>query len=220
MPAFRLPAALLATAVAALALPAVVHAAAPAPPIMDATIPRDIGNKTAIKIRGTAAGADTVQIYATADCSGPIVATGTRGQFHKFGGISATVAPNSTTTFSATATAGGMTSGCSANTVTYTNDSIAPGRPILTGTTPVTPSTTTRPKVKGIAEAGSRVQIYDSANCSGAPIGAGLASRLVTGMAVGPLSVGMHQFSATAMDPAGNVSGCTLTPIVYTVLPI
>ena len=80
------------------------------------------------------------------------------------------VGPNTTTTFKATATdAAGNTSACSTSSVTYVNDSTAPGLVTLGSVTPVSPNPSTNPVVKGTAEPGSTVNLYTTADCTGAP---------------------------------------------------
>ena len=78
----------------------------------------------------------TVTLYATADCTGPSVASGTAAAFGGAGLDPTNVADNTTTSYTAKATdAAGNTSACSTAT-TYVEDSAAPAAPSGLGTNP------------------------------------------------------------------------------------
>ncbi len=70
----------------------------------------------------------TLNLYASADCSGAPLATGSGAQFTS-PGIPVTVADNSTTTFHAQATQNGSTSDCSATSVSYAEVTPPPVKP-------------------------------------------------------------------------------------------
>ena len=111
----------------------------PAAPTALASSPVSPGKDTTPQITGTADAGATVRLYASADCSGAPVATGTSAEFAD-PGLTVTVASGSNTTFRATAGNGVQTSPCSTSSVAYqeasptlnlTADSHpAPGQPI------------------------------------------------------------------------------------------
>ena len=95
---------------------------APSAPTLTGTSPSSPANENNPKVLGGAETGSTVRIYATPDCSGSPLASGTPGQLAS-PGIAVTVADNSTTNLRATATdQAGNTSSCSA-AVTYVEQS-------------------------------------------------------------------------------------------------
>lgn len=95
-------------------------APAPAPPMLEATNPLSPASDTQPRIIGTAAAGTVVDLYANASCAGSPIAGGSAAKLES-PGIPVTVAANSTTQFSATATRGAAaTSPCSAP-IAYTN---------------------------------------------------------------------------------------------------
>jgi hypothetical protein len=85
-------------------------------------IPGERANDTTPSVAGSAPGANTVTIFAGANCSGTPVAKGTPGQLGA--GFEVSVTENASTTFSAVSI-GAQRSACS-DPVTYTEDSLAP----------------------------------------------------------------------------------------------
>ncbi len=81
-------------------------------------------------IAGSAPGAGSVKIFAGANCAGALVAKGSANDLAA--GIPINVADNTTTTFSASSSAGGAQSACS-NAVTYVEDSTPPLTKITMG---------------------------------------------------------------------------------------
>src|SRR4029077_3818234 len=117
----------------------------------------------------------TIRIYASADCSGSAAAIDTAATFAS-PGIALSVADNSATTFTATATdAAGNTSACS-SPITYTEDSTAPPAPTIDAASPSASSGANSPRLIGTAEADSTVRIYTTADCSGSPVVTGSAA--------------------------------------------
>lgn len=97
----------------------------------------------------------------------------------------------------------------------HDGDLVPPAAPQLTGTSPSSPNASGSPRIRGAAEAGSKVSIYAGPNCDGLPIAAGSAAELASpGIAVGVGERMTATFSATATDAAGNVSPCS-APISY-----
>jgi hypothetical protein len=105
----------------------------PAAPVLTGVTPPGPANDNQPRVKGTSDAGTTLNIYATADCSGAPLATGTEAVFEG-DGIPVTVADNTTTTFRATATSPGGISACSISSVTYTELTPPPAQP-----TPVNP---------------------------------------------------------------------------------
>ena len=126
------------------------------------------------------------------------------------------VAPNSSTSFFATATdAAQNTSPCSLAPLVYVHDSLAPASPALASTDPASPSPDGTPSVSGTAEPGATVRTYTDAACAGTPAGSGQAGA--GGDFAIPTTVPADSASAiraTAADAAGNVSACS-SPLAY-----
>lgn len=167
-------------------------------------------------VKGNALAGTTVKIYANATCSGTPAASGTAAEFAN--GVVVTVTANTTTQLAATATdpMSGLTSACS-SPVSYTNDNTAPAAPMLTGTTPPSPSASdTMPFVNGSAEAGSTVQIYSDSACAGTVLATGTAADLAgAGIQVSVTAMATTNLYATATDVAGNVSACSSPALPY-----
>ena len=185
----------------------------PSAPSLSSTDPSSPANENHPRILGTAAAGTTVKIYLDPACAGPAVATGTAAELES-PGIEVSVADNSISEFSATATdAAARTSACSAP-ISYTEqtppppDTEAPDPPSL-ATLPASPSIDPEPRIVGAAEAGSAIAVYGGASCEGAALAAGTAAELESpGFPVSVPSGTTAAFSATATDAALNVSTC------------
>jgi len=190
---------------------------APAPPSLTATFPPSPSESvTNPVLLGTSEPTTTVTVYATEDCSGPPLQTtnvGTSGLFSTL----VVVPPNAATTLSATSTdAAGNISTCSTDTLVYVHDDADPTVPVLSGTTPASPSSSTTPTIFGTSEAASTVRIYLGAGCTGFLAGSTLAAgngAFTIQVTVTPNAETF--FYAQATDLAGRRSGCTPVPLPY-----
>jgi Tol biopolymer transport system component len=90
----------------------------PAVPALTKTSPASPGVSTEPRVFGEADAGTSIKLYATPDCSGAPVATGS-GEGLEETGIAVKVAPGSTTSFHATATLLNDTSACSTTSATY-----------------------------------------------------------------------------------------------------
>jgi hypothetical protein len=91
----------------------------------------------------------------------------------------------------------------------------APPPPVLSGTSPASPANANQIFVIGTAEAGSTVNLYPDANCSGPPYPPGSAASFASpGLQVQVSDNSTTSFSATAMDASSNVSACS-APMTY-----
>jgi hypothetical protein len=189
------------------------------PPNTLNTSPLSPGNTGGIFILGYADAGSTVNVYTTSDCSGSPVGSTTAFVYPGSPGlwsIFTNVAPNSTTTFYATATnvAGWLTSACSTDSATYTYDATPPDAPTIS-VSPASPSTNTSPALIGSAEPGSTITIYKSTDCSGTAAASGSAGDYASpGISVAVGLPSSTTFTATATDSAGNVSVCS-PPVTY-----
>jgi hypothetical protein len=182
---------------------------APAAPHIGATDPKSPANQNAPKVKGTAEAGSKVRLYKTAGCTGTPAAVGSAAKFAS-PGLTGSVANNTTTAFRATSEdAAGNLSPCSAPR-TYVEDSKRPDRPQITATDPSSPANQNAPKLKGIAEAGSRVRIYKTADCTGSPVTQGSAAKFASpGLVASVPDNSNTSFRATARDAAGNTSPCS-----------
>ncbi len=178
--------------------------------------PDSPGSSLSPVVRGTAEAGSTVRLYPTGSCTGSPAATGTAEEFGSTG-LTVTVSEGSTTTFKATAEdAAGNTSGCSTSSLTYVNDSTAPPPVTLTSVTPDSPDASTTPVVRGTAEAGSTVELYTTAGCTGSPVATGTAAAFAgPGLTVTVAADSTNTFRATATDVAGNTSACSTSSLTY-----
>lgn len=193
----------------------VEDSSAPGAPALTGTSPASPSSSTAPQVLGTAEASSTVRIYTTQSCSN-LAATGTATALGTFA-ISVSVTANKTTKLYATATdAAGNVSGCSAG-ISYTNDNLAPAQPVLTGTTPASPSSSLQPTLRGTAEASANVDVFTQMGCAG-PVAASGKADAAGAFAI-PVTVTANattRLTARARDAAGNVSACSASFISYT----
>jgi hypothetical protein len=96
--------------------------------------------------------------------------------------------------------------------VTFTVDTQAPAAPQITDTDPNSPANDNSPMVKGTAEAGSTVTLYQSTDCTGAVEAQGSAGAFGgAGLAASVPDDAVATFTATATDAVGNTSSCSST---------
>ena len=183
------------------------------PTISGSTPASPSSTSTTPTLNGTTEPGAVVRVYPTNNCTGTFVTVGPVA--NAAWSWQATVTANTTAAFSATAVdAAGNVSGCS-NAFAYTHDSVAPVRPVITGSTPASPSTSATPTILGTAESGSTVSLHSDAQCGTAAIASGPATG--TGFSIA-VTLGTNRASnlyARSVDPAGNVSACSVV-FVYT----
>jgi arylsulfatase A-like enzyme len=201
-----------------------VETTTPSPPVVTDTDPDSPANDNAPSVKGIADAGSTVLLYAGSDCSGDAAATGSAEDFAS-PGLTVSVADDSTTSFSATATdSAGSVSECSPSSIAYVEDSTPPAPPDLTDTDPDSPAAENSPNVKGAAEDGSVVQLFKAATTSdcASPTWAATGSAAdftSPGLQVSVPDDSSTTFRATATDAAGNTSGCSESSIAYVQVP-
>ena len=185
----------------------------PPTPQLATTSPVSPANDNTVTLTGTSGGA-TLRIYAAAGCTGAPIAQGPTSQLAN-PGYTVTVADNTTTAFRATSTdLAGNISPCSP-AITYVEDSAPPAAPQITDSDPDSPANDNAPRLKGSAEAGSHVRLYESSDCTGAIEAQGLAGAFASpGLQAAVADDLATTFTATATDAAGNTSPCS-SPFNY-----
>ncbi|MGE0550750.1 MAG: Ig-like domain-containing protein [Kofleriaceae bacterium] len=182
--------------------------AAPAPPSSLTTTPTSPANNNNPSINGSTEANATVTAYTDAGCS-TSAGTDTADASGNFS-IPVTVSNNSTTTFRLRSTdVAGNTSACGAANITYVEDSTAVAPPILTGSTPTSPSnTSTTPSITGTTTAGLNIRLYTNASCSGADVGELLGAGAAFSIPVAVTANTSTTFYATANNGV-NTSACS-----------
>ena len=183
-------------------------------PVLNGTTPSSPSKDNTPLVSGSAPAGTTVQLFKNTTCSGGVAATGTADQLAG-PGIQVTVPQDATTSLSARAVNGiGGVSACS-NALTYVEDSTAPNGPALSSpdSSPANRNTFT---VRGGAEAGSTVRLYDNPDCAGQPLAVGPASQLSSaGFDLTVPDNTRTEVHATAADAAGNRSRCSSDSVTY-----
>ena len=163
-------------------------------PTVTAASPAGPSSSTTTTITGTAESGSTVTLYGNSTCTGSALGSGTAADFQG-SGITATVPANTTTTIRAQASkAGQLDSACSATSVSYTSDSVAPNTTITTTFPGGVAKSLSVPIAFTSTEAGSTFQCMLDSGAFGSCI----SSQPLT-VASGP-----HTFTVKATDGAGN----------------
>lgn len=182
----------------------------PPRPRITATDPVSPANDNSPRVFGEAEAGARVRIYS-GDCSGPSLESGSAAAFNGVGGITVVgVRGDATTDLRATATdEAGNVSDCSA-AFAYTEDSTAPGTPAIASTSPTSPADDASPEVVGslTGGAGALVSIY-ATSCTGTPLATASTATFAAGVTVPVPDDATTALVANAVDPAGNVSGCS-----------
>ncbi|MFN8161226.1 MAG: hypothetical protein U0R52_09335 [Solirubrobacterales bacterium] len=135
--------------------------------------PRRAGRRDRLTLAGGSSSL-VIDLFTNSDCTGPPVASGTPGELEG-PGIAVTVAPDSITTFFASATDGTGTSGCSNPGLVYQQVTTGPSAPSVSGVSPLSPANDNHPLVSGSSGVGTTVYIHTTATCTDTAIGSGSA---------------------------------------------
>jgi len=201
----------------------------PAAPILSSVNPASPANDNLPRLTGSAVAESIVFVYTTPDCSGSPVGTGTAAEFSN-GGVQAQVPDNSTTTFYAKVTLGGISSQCSASSVEYREVTPPPPpreEPELEGvsgpggpppphlrTVPGVRSNDRTPLVTGTAPGAVTVRIYENAGCSGTPVAKGSAAQFASGFQIAVTENAATSFYGVAVGSNDIRSACS-APVTY-----
>ena len=212
----------------------------PSAPSLLSVSPVSPANDNSPSLIGNAEAESTVSIYATSNCSGAAIASGTASEFAE--GLQVSVPDNSTTTFSAAAVWAGLAPVCSSSSITYQEVSPATGgeqpqppvaeKPPTEGPaalsgqgalpaphlrlSPESRANDNTPLVSGAAPGAATVRIFDNASCSGAFVAKGPIAQLAAGFPVQVADNTVTHFYGVAYDGAGRPSTCSPTPATYT----
>ncbi|MBI3071759.1 MAG: hypothetical protein HYY84_06475 [Deltaproteobacteria bacterium] len=185
-----------------------------------ATVPASPSNNNEPIVKGTAIGADTVEVFTSAcglAAGGTLVVSGAATLFATTGlQVPPNVVPaNATTTFLVRSKdAAQNASECA--TIDYVEDSTAPASPIGTGVTPAGPANKNDPLVQGTAEANASVRIYkNDATCTSAATTGSVGQTGAFAVTVSVDDNATTSFSAETVDRAGNISPCVQLGLSY-----
>ncbi len=189
--------------------------AAPPAPTGLASTPASPSSTMTPSITGSTEASAVVKLYTNSTCTSAVAFMGTANGAGNFS-IATTVTANATTTFWATATdAAGNASACSSSSVAYLHDSIVPGTPTITSSTPGSPANNNSPTITGTAETGATVKLFTSSNCSTGQLATGTAAAGAFSIPISVADNSVTNVYASATDAAGNVSMCS-TVLTYT----
>ena len=125
-------------------------------------------------------------------------------------GIDAIVKAGRTATFHAVAyDESSNRSDCSTDSISYTNSSVPPAAPVLTGTDPQSPNPETDIRVKGTAPDDTEVRIFNNPSCDGPPLATGSAADLAGDGIEVFVAPGQNELAAESVDGAGDESACS-----------
>ncbi|HEX6667197.1 MAG TPA: hypothetical protein VF081_11440 [Solirubrobacterales bacterium] len=206
----------------------------PSAPLLESVSPASPADDNFPLLFGTADPEADVLIYASADCSGPVVGGGFGDELSS-GGIQVHVSDNTETTFSAEAELAGLVSDCSPDPIVYREVTpppdpggggsggggggavapfvpAAPPPPPRLRTVPGGFASDSTPLVTGSAIGASTVRIYADPECKGNPVATASLAQFLAGVEVRVLDNDVTVFSATASN--GKTSPCS-EPVVY-----
>ena len=93
---------------------------------------------------------------------------------------------------------------------------LGPGVPVLTGSSPTSPANANTPLIVGQSDPGTTLKLYDTANCTGAPVATGTAAELASpGIEVSVADNTSTTFRAQATDSLGDTSDCSASAVTY-----
>jgi hypothetical protein len=213
--------------------------AAPSMPVLSSVTPASPANDNFPHLIGSADAESTVSIYSSSSCSDPPLASGSAAAFEGLG-IQVPVADNSTTTFFARASWGGLPSPCSTASIDYqevtpaappppsppspplsppvgsgaARPSSAPPAPPHLRTTPGGIANDNTPLIGGTAPGAAAVRIFTSPDCDGSPVAKGSVAQFEAGLEVQVVDNVAVSFYGVAVGPGGGQSGCS-APVHY-----
>jgi hypothetical protein len=186
---------------------------APAAPSVAGTTPSSPSSSNALTVNGSAEGGTTVTIYTDPSCSAAAPGSDMTSSGGNFSVPTSVLADSSTTFWARASDLAGNSSGCSATSATYVEDSTV-AAPILLSSTPPSPNQNTAPLINGTAEVGATVALYKNNTCTGSHDD-GIAVGGSFAIAVTVSNNSTTTFWGKATDLAANVSSCSGTSVTY-----
>ena len=184
-------------------------------PVLATVEPASPANHNAPAIGGLAEPGVVVRLFDDAACVGAPVGTNIAAADGQFT-VTVGVPDNSQTTWHADAVgAAQVPSPCTADGLTYVEDSLAPLAPLLESTTPASPGKVATITLAGHAEPAAELRIYAGQSCDGDPLATATAADPAAadpGAFTATLDLPEDQttwLSADASDAAGNASECS-----------
>ncbi len=201
----------------------------PAPPAFASVSPSSGSNQNFPHLIGNSAPNSVVFIYVDPTCSGGVVGSGSASSFAS-GGIQVHVEDNTTTTFHASASLAGISSGCSSSSIAYQEVSppgeagggeppsngpgVRPPAPRLR-TVPGAISNDRTPVVTGTASQASLVKVFGGTDCKGALLAKVPVAEFLAGVPLEIVPNTTVAFAARSVDGDGDESACS-QPVFYT----
>ncbi|MBT9557401.1 MAG: hypothetical protein IV100_15280 [Myxococcales bacterium] len=186
----------------------------PEAPVLTGTVPGSPGSTNAPFVSGSGEAGTTLSFYLKADCTGVAVGQGTIPASGEFSFAAILPANAAVLLHASTVDALGHTSPCS-NGVGYIHDGKAPNPPVILGTEPGSPSVETSFGVVVTGESDGTFEVFDNAECIGAPLGAAPSAAGVASVPVTVTANSSTPLFAHVKDLAGNVSACSTGDVVY-----
>ncbi len=186
----------------------------PAAPAVNGSNPVSPSNINTPKIQGNAESGSSVTLYLSPSCTGAVVGSGSAFDFASLGlSLTLPVAENFVTDFYATATdVAGNPSPCS-GAFAYDEDSTPPALPTFIHLDSASPANNNTPRIAGVADTGSTVNLYADASCVTSIAGALAAATFASpGFSVIVDDNSRTTFYARATDLATNLSPCAMGP--------
>ncbi|MEM1416807.1 MAG: hypothetical protein AAGH15_18060, partial [Myxococcota bacterium] len=181
------------------------------PPLLRETVPESPGASGRPDVVGLSEPGAEVALFRTAACEGePAITVTSDGTFR----ATLEVPPNAFVDLSARATLPGQLPSVCSNALTYLWDAEGPTVPELLGTEPASPAPDARITLEGRAEPEVRVEVFQTADCTGPPLAVDTDAAGAFALAL-DVPRGDTTLSALALDALGNASACS-APLVHT----
>ncbi len=182
---------------------------APAAPVLTGFTPASPSTSTQPTLSGTAEPGATVRVFSGSACAGQPLALLTAAADGTFS-RAFTVAANTTSTFTATATdASGNRSACS-TVASYRQDGTPPPAPSQLRFSPASPGSSLTPVLSGLTEGDATVRIFQGSGCVAPAVAQGTADAAgAFSLQVSASANATSSFSALAEDVMGQTSPCS-----------
>lgn len=182
----------------------------PLPPTVARVEPDGPANENRPRVIGTAQPGTQVEIFDSPSCAGSPIGTGSATEFAQTG-LAANVPNDSTTRLFARAVTGGVSSPCSSSSVEFVEDSTPPLR-IAFASDPG-PRNDNVALVRGDAETGAEVSLYEDSSCATSPVATTEADKFEEGIRITLEDNTSRVLWGKQVDAAKNSSACSLDSV-------